>query len=212
MFGSREEKVKKGFLKHLELVRKCLEEMRETVIAYFKEEEEKFLAHSFNVHKLESEADKVRREVELKLFEGAFIPAHREDFLNLIESFDKIADEAEASMDLIVLSRPQIPKKHREEFIQLVEDILKIFEALREATFMMYENRKKCMKYIEEVENLESEIDEREWKLLKRIFSSDLDGYQKLLIRELTQKLSDITDRAENTSDLILGMLAKRII
>jgi len=47
------------------------------------------------IEKEETQADEIKKEAELALYEGAYFPIFREDLLNLLELMDDIIDEVE---------------------------------------------------------------------------------------------------------------------
>jgi predicted phosphate transport protein (TIGR00153 family) len=62
------------------------------------------------------------------------------------------------------------------------------------------------------IDELESEADLAENMLIEHIFSSDMDGFNKILLRDLVQHIAAISDRAENVGDRIRLIVAKRSI
>ena len=60
------------------------------------------------------------------------------------------------------------------------------------------------------VDELESEADRMEADIIGRLFCSEMDGMDKLLLRDLVQHISGISDRAENVGDRLRIIVAKR--
>ncbi|HDY65678.1 MAG TPA: DUF47 family protein [Phycisphaerae bacterium] len=65
---------------------------------------------------------------------------------------------------------------------------------------------------IGKIDELESDGDTIEGKLIEKIFTSNMDGFEKILLRDLVKQISQISDRAENVGDRIRIIVAKRSI
>ena len=72
------------------------------------EGEKEFKDVAYKIHKTESEADTVRRKIELMLYQGAFLPIYREDYIVLLELIDKVANMAESASDFILLAKTKL--------------------------------------------------------------------------------------------------------
>ena len=59
-------------------------------------------------------------------------------------------------------------------------------------------------------DELESEADHIESELKERIFASDLEGLDKILLRDLVGRFANICDRAEDVADRVRIIVAKR--
>jgi predicted phosphate transport protein (TIGR00153 family) len=70
--------------------------------------------------------------------------------------------------------------------------------------------RKKAGEVAREVEVLEEEIDEVEFKLRSSLYRMEIDGYEKILLNDLVEKIGDISDSAEDASDLVVILISKR--
>ena len=62
------------------------------------------------------------------------------------------------------------------------------------------------------IDELESEADKIEADLIEKIFSSDMDGFEKIMLRDFIKRIAQISDRAENVGDRIRIIVAKRSI
>ena len=63
-----------------------------------------------------------------------------------------------------------------------------------------------------QIDKLESEADRIESDLTNRIFSSDMPDLQKILLRDLVDKIGGVADRSESVGDRIRIMVAKRSV
>ena len=209
-FGSRERDIEKMVSKHIRLVDEAINIVPEMCELYLKGDE-RYLERSKKIHDLEHEADKARRDIEIRLHEGAFLAMFREDFINLSEAVDKIAGKAEAVADELALEEPEIPKRYHEDFIQLVKESVRAFKPMSSIDNLLSDDIKLILNVSREVENIEQEVDCHEWKIIKGLFADKkLDLGHKLQLRDLFKRIAAISDRAEDASDRLEILAMKR--
>ncbi len=78
--GKKEKEVEKLIFRHIEVTNATLQELGNMLYDYLKEDKS-FKKKSYTVHKLEHEADLIRREAEMKSYQGAFLPNYGEDYI-----------------------------------------------------------------------------------------------------------------------------------
>jgi len=110
MFDRKEKEVTKLFLDHFDRVSEALHHLRELIVSYLHNNNNNFKESSLLVHQSENAADKVKQAIEAKLYAGAFLPINRGDYIMLAEFMDRIANQAETTANLIILTRPEIPE------------------------------------------------------------------------------------------------------
>jgi len=207
--GKREKQVVSLFLKHCEKVEETLHQLR-TFIEGYMEDPDSVSSVYQKVCELESEADKLRRETERGINEGAFLPNFRGDLTELMELVDKIANKAEYVADLFSLQKPKIPEELKGYLLKQLEISLKAFRSLRKAVESLFEDLAKVESYVLEVERFEHEEDVVEKEALKKLFDMEIGRCEKIELKEIMRSIGDIADRAEDASDRILVIVAKR--
>ncbi len=188
----------------------CLGEMGKMVEAYLNNDRKLTEELYEKVDGQETEIDGLRRQISKKLFEGAFLPLLREEWLNLLETADKIADEAEASTDFLVLQKPLIPEDLKEKIKELISGVIDSFQPLRNGFSSLFKDFSTTLSYIEKVNIKETEVDKKEEELVKLIFEKDMELAQKILLRELVNKIADISDRIEDSADRLEILIIKK--
>ena len=68
------------------------------------------------------------------------------------------------------------------------------------------------LKIAARIEELEQKVDKAEWKLLERIFDSDLELARKLQLRDFVRRTAAISDLCEDASDMLEILVVKRRI
>ncbi|TKJ47567.1 TIGR00153 family protein, partial [Candidatus Aerophobetes bacterium Ae_b3a] len=91
MFFKKETKVQELIQKHVQVVGEAVNSWKEAFSCYLEENKEDFQVKTSATIELESKADDVRREAQLILYEGAYLPVFREDLLDLLELTDNVA-------------------------------------------------------------------------------------------------------------------------
>jgi predicted phosphate transport protein (TIGR00153 family) len=210
-FWRRPKDIERLISKHLELVDEALAKFRETLVTYLDEEDrDRANELALEAHKLEGRADDVRREVEAELLRGALLASSRGDILEIIERTDKLANAGEATLDFLLLQRIRIPEVLKPLTKEITDKSLEIFNDVKKALHRLFQDRDKALEYTKAIEHGEGEVDELERDFIKRLFEMDIELAEKILVRGFLERLTEISDRAEDLSDRIEMAVAQR--
>jgi predicted phosphate transport protein (TIGR00153 family) len=163
-------------------------------------------------HESESDADDLRREIELTLYSRALLPESRDDLLNLLESFDILLTAAETVLYDLQCQKTAIPEGLLPMLERLFETNLQAYYLLRKAVEALLRNPRFTLHAVKEVDAKESASDRLEREMLKWIYSADLEGSRKRELKELVRQIGRISDQAEHTADLVGIIALKRQI
>ncbi|WP_010479929.1 TIGR00153 family protein [Thermococcus zilligii] len=211
IFGGKENDVFKAIENHMVAIEETLKAFRALVEAYLAGDHSQAKAFEKEVMELERKADKLRREVEIMLYQGAFLPVNRGDYVRLSELLDQVADVAESAAHTIILAKPRVPEELKGEFLGLVDAGIRTYKTLMEAVRALNTNVDKAMELAKAVEDAEEEADRVEYELKRKVFESDeITTYAKLIWNQVITKIGDIADRAEDASDQVLLLSVKR--
>jgi len=169
------------------------------------------------VAELETLADGLHRDAVVAISQGAFFSGTREDFLQLMEENDEVADAAqnaarilaEAPIDscsfLILYEEPTAT------LTDLFSTLLSSVRLVEESIRALETDAQLAVSKSLLVERAEEEADEIKNRLIKRIFrhKSDLEILTLLQLRDFVLKLDEIADAAEDSSDLVISLVAK---
>jgi len=162
------------------------------------------------VHRHESHADDIRREIEKFMFGKSLLPETREDILNIIEVLDKVSNPCEDILNDFICQKTVIIPEIRTEFLELVniscESCAFAAEAFRDCLG-------KCLKIEEynlKIDDNESLGDSLERKMTSIIFDSELDKAEKLIQRDFVHKLGLVCNICENVMDKLVICGIKR--
>ncbi|MDP3065701.1 MAG: TIGR00153 family protein [Methanobacteriaceae archaeon] len=213
LFG-RESRVEQHFREHAQLVYECVEMLQELMPYFYQGDFDALNEKVVEMSRIEHQADEVRRIMEIEFFKGAFLPFDREDRIILAELVDSVADMTQETAYGICLSRVQFPPKFEDDFREMVDAVCAAAQVLKECVELLDQDLAKSIAKAHEVEANEEAVDMIERRILKRLYDAYRDGefgILKLLeLKNTVIRLGNITDRAEDASDRVLIMVAKR--
>ncbi|MBN2445979.1 MAG: DUF47 family protein [Phycisphaerae bacterium] len=216
IFSSKQKDIEKLIHTYCDVVRECLQLFEATLCHYCDSgDRERLREHSAAIHKLESKADDVRREVELMMYEKALFPESRGDILALLEGADRVPNQAEGAIRMILTQHVRIPEAFAPAVLSLVETSARAGYEMLDAICGLFSHAAATRNTLGKIDELESEVDRAQNRLIEQIFDTDeadLGGFGKLQLRDAVNHLARPSDRAENVADHIAVILAKRDI
>lgn len=163
-----------------------------------------------SVHLAEGQADDIRRELEHLMYSRAVFPESRGDILGLIETLDRVPNGAESAVRMMLIQHIAPPKEFCEQIVELVSICSKCVMTMLDGVSQLFSNFSDAAVTVGKIDQLESEADRVEEILIDRIFTSGVPDLDKILLRDLVEKIGGVADRSENVGDRIRIMVAKR--
>lgn len=217
LVGRKERRLLALVADHLDVVVRTVEQL-ESVLESAKagnwKEVEKM---TDKVAELETVADGLHRDGVIAVSQGAFFSGTREDFLQLMEKNDEIADAAQNAAR--ILAETPVDQK---SFLVLYSEpsanlgvffarLLSAVRLVKESVNALEIDAEVAVSKSLLVEREEEEADEIKNRLMKHIFGhrSDLEVLTLLQLRDFVLKLDDVADAAEDSSDLVISLVAK---
>jgi len=203
MAFKKEKEINELILKHIDSVCGCLQLALSTVKEYLADHIPEAKALALKVDRTETEADMILREIMSKLYSGAYLPSLRSDIFHLLQYMDGVANAAEACCDVFLDQRPGIPQEMRPHFERIMEKSISCCTPLMDAiqSFLKGEDASIIQEGSKKVGMIESDVDREEWDLTRDIFKADLDYGHKIHLKQCLEKITTISDRAEDASD-----------
>ena len=169
------------------------------------------------IAELETLADGLHRDAVVAISQGAFFSGTREDFLELMEENDVVADAAQNAARILAESPVDLKSfliLYEEDGATVGDLFAKLLTAVRlveESVRALETDAEVAVSKSLLVERAEEEGDEIKNRLIRRIFAhkSDLEVLTLLQLRDFVLKLDDIADAAEDSSDLVISLVAK---
>jgi len=99
----------------------CLESFNNAMNIYLENGlGEEFSYYVQQTHKMESQADYIRKKIEWEMYSKALLPESRGDLLGFLETMDKIPNKAESVLYQIQLQRLSLPKELKHNIKELL--------------------------------------------------------------------------------------------
>ena len=211
MWRKREEsKVMALIDEHLRKVEECLQSMLSAIEDYLQGKIDAAESCTSRAHDAESEADDIRRKIVELLHRGAFLPIFREDVMELVVMVDGIAGHAQACCNFIMIQRPDVPVALREDFLRIAQDSVASLSPLQEGVTKLSQDFSITRAKVAEIHDIESVVDDLEWQLSCRIFSTDLALAHKMHLKQLVDMIEDISDIAEDAAEVLETLIIKK--
>lgn len=172
--------------------------------------DEHFCTLARKVHKFESNADDIRRSIELDMYQKSLLPETREDLLSIIEIMDKIPNEAEAIVNDFVSQKTLLFDDIKPGFLELVQLSIETSRIAMDATRDCFGKREHIAELNRRVDNNESLGDAMERAMITKVFASSLDSGDKIIQKDFIIKLGNICDLCEDVLDRIVICSVKR--
>lgn len=206
-FFKRENKTRELMDEHVEIVSKATDHCRDAFFFYLEGEKKKFEAATLAVIQSETRADEVRKETQLLLYGGTYLPIFREDLLELLELIDNVADDAEKAVDFLRTERPKITPSWHGDLRIIVDKTHQSFVFFKEAFSTLRKERSITLSYTHKVQEAEKDVDKLQDALMAKIFQSKLGLAHKMQLRDLILVIGYVSDSSENASDKV-GLMA----
>ncbi len=147
-------------------------------------------------HKMESRTDDIQEKIVRLLFEKALIPDLRGDILTLLELMDDVPDQFDRVLYTLLTQKVSMPDELEPEFKELVEVSLEASSSMLASVRSLFRPSKAAAGILCRVDHQESRGDHIERRIIVKIFESDWDPLQKILLRDLTAEMGEIADCA----------------
>jgi len=216
LVGRKERRVLNLISDHLSIVVKTVQQL-EPLFEYAKTGDWTLVNKvADKVGEFETLADGLHRDAVLDISQGAFFSGTRDDFIELMELNDNVADAAQNAARILADSPIDM-----HSFLILYEQpatlpdlFTKLETAVRllgEAILSLETDSEIAVSKALLVERAEEDADEIKSELIKKIFAhkSDLEVLTLLQLRDFVLKLDEIGDASEDASDLVISLVAK---
>jgi len=167
---------------------------------------------TLEVHKAESKADDLRREIEYFIYERSLFPESRGDILSLLEILDRIPNQVQQTVKMIVEQQIHIPEILKSEINSISTITQKCVDITIQGVEMLFSNFREVLEILGQIDAMESEVDKIQSDAITKVFQSDIEPFRKILLRDLINSISEVTNHAEKVGDFMRIMIVKRMM
>ncbi|MCP4156123.1 MAG: DUF47 family protein [bacterium] len=166
------------------------------------------------IHKLENDADTLRRTIKHKLYAQMLIPESRGDVLGLLETSDNVIDKAKKLLNSLDIEKPIIPDWLKEDFRELIGMSASAMEEMVKAARVFFKDINLIDDFINKVYFFEHEADKLEEQIKRKAFTNDEIDWlsHRVQLRYFAEKISSLSDDAEAVCERLSIYVIKRSI
>ena len=207
-----------GLQQHGEKVKECARVFQKAIECIIMDRCEDFEDFRKEIHKLEQEADAIKRRIRGHLPKGTLLAVDKFELFRYLSEQDKVLDAVEDALDWISFkSDTGIPQELEKDFMLLVEAVM---DPIEELSKMVAEARKYFSSFSEKqrivvktmirtLRQYEHEADKLEDGVKEKIFHTIDDAVVVFHLIRLADIIGSIADHAENAGDMMRAMVAK---
>ena len=160
--------------------------------------------------KHENKTSDISDEINNIMYGKALIPDSRGDIMELLGEIDIIPRLFKDILYMIQTQRMSVPIFLVPEIKELVKISMECCELLIRQATALFTNTGGIRALLGSIDTNESHCDNIERRITAMIFDSDVDPFKKLQLKELIEKIGNISDEAESVSKLINILSLKR--
>lgn len=164
------------------------------------------------IKKIENNADSVLHSIENTLYTKSLLPESREDIFQLFEKYDDIIDCSIHILRYLHTRNVSIPDFCVKDIKEMAKFSIQCYDQVRNAIEDLLGKRKNIIGYIRTINDYESICDDIQSRLIKKVFDNDIEKFNKIILSELIDLLSKLTDHCEDAADLINLINIKRVV
>lgn len=214
--GKGDEKILRFYDDLLGYVLKQMDSLKQ-LVAYVAEEDWELASNAATmIGTFESLADDTKQDASLRICRGAFFSGLSEQFLELFERIDDMADAAkDASMAATEVNLHTSVFHsllgNQDSIYDMIDNVTQCIKVLRTAIENLARGSDLVVESVLEVRKYEKLADNVKTKLMKRLYSQrcEVDLLILLQIKEFIASLDLIADAAEDSSETLLAIVAK---
>lgn len=213
-FFGKETNIEKYSKLHVEMVYACACKLQDVMKHFYEGKFDLLDKEVEELSRLEHEADEIRRKMEIEFYNGAFLPFDREDRIILAELVDAVSDASQSAAYAISLGKINFPQSFKEDFEELTEKSCETVSVLRECVSMLDTDLSAALVKAHEVEAKEEQGDIIERRIICKLYTAyrkkEISILKFIELKNITEKIGNIADRAEDASDRVPIIVAKR--
>ena len=207
-----------GLQQHAEKVKECARVFQKAIECIIMDRCEDFEDFRKEIHKLEQEADAIKRRIRGHLPKGTLLAVDKFELFRYLSEQDKVLDAVEDALDWISFrSASGIPEALEKDFMLLVEAVIDPLEVLSKMAAEAHKyfsnfsdaQRQVVKDMIRTLRHYEHEADKLEDAVKEKIFNTIDNGVDVFHLIRLTEIIGSIADHAENAGDMMRAMVAK---
>lgn len=161
-------------------------------------------------HKYENKTSDISDEINNIMYGKTLIPDSRGDIMRLLNKIDTIPRLFKDILYMVQAERLTIPGFIVDEIRELIRISIECCELLIRQSVALFKNSGGIRTLLGNIETNESHCDNIERRIVAMIFGSEIDPFSKLQLKDLIEKIGNISDAAEEVSKFVNIISLKR--
>ena len=154
---------------------------------------------------LESECDKLRRDVERRIYSETLIPEIRGDVLGMLENLDKIPGQIQGNAHSFNTEKPNVNTELDKNFLKLCDYTSECISLLIEGARSFFVDKNITIEKCLEVSKVESKADKISTDLKKTIFANSENGLAtKVHLKYFVEIMDEVANLSEDVADRLI--------
>jgi len=163
------------------------------------------------IENIRSDVIAISKENELNLYKGILFPTDKYIFVTLTESIERVMEKIIQTVRAIYIRPMPLPGVNflkNINFKNYLEDTIRTTDLLYDATKSLFNDEKNTVDICHSISDLEQKIDDIKLKMLKDLhkMEKELEVFTILQIENIIHRIDEISDSAEDASDIIILM------
>ncbi|MFH2046526.1 MAG: DUF47 family protein [Pseudomonadota bacterium] len=163
-------------------------------------------------HRYENKITDISDEINSTLYAKALIPDSRGDIMALLSEFDIISRLFKDILHMMQVQKLVVPSFIISDTKELVKISVECCELLNRQSIAFFTNTNGIRELLGLIDTNESHCDNIEQRIISMIIDSDLEWFEKLQLKELIERIGNVSDGAERVSKRINIFSLKRRI
>jgi predicted phosphate transport protein (TIGR00153 family) len=164
------------------------------------------------IHAKESQADDLRRDIELELYKRSLLPESREDIFRLLEVIDQIPNKCEDILRQILTQKLDIPADLHGEIRELAQVAGTMMGLIREGVAEVFGDNRQVHNITSRIDQQESVGDRLQQSAIQKLFNIDrVDTADKVLFRDIINEIGSVCDLADDVGISLDILSVKRL-
>lgn len=206
-FFKKEKTIFERFSEHAAKALEAVELTDKAVDNYFKEDDLAEITRK--IFSVETEADTISQGIARELFRGQLLPYTSEDWLELLDHVDDMADNCDRIAKFLLLYNVSVKKGLKKKIDSLMAHSLQAARVVRDSIELMRTDMEAAAKKVERVAKIRHEARDVEYDIFKKLFNSEIEVRQLILLKELAYWIAQVSNSAKRVAKRVMMMAVK---
>jgi len=161
------------------------------------------------VSKKEVECDLIVENLTKELFKGRLLPYSSEDWFDLINNIDELADLSDRATRLMSISKINLPEEVKEKTILLTKKTTNAVGLIKDSIHQLKKDFKLSREIAKRVGEVRDEVRNVEYEIYEKTHKLDIKTREIRLLKDVVFTITQIANKSKDISNRIVAMSIK---